>query len=635
MKPGKACLFPILFLLFGGGASAGKYRQHFGNEASFETLEEARLNAPALLAEWTGRTYVPDPALDAYPAGTTFVYRSARMFTDLSAAARMNTNILVYTDRSFANRDAALAFLEELGLTGIIGKAYGSVVLVTPIDKEKGFGLADQTAYYQLQSAMCNVGYSRRAEGKLNHYADSAWYGGVTYRYLVGLDGGATFINNYVAGTFDYITRIAGVLLVGGNMERIREVASFVPAYLVNAPGAVVAKYRAANATDAWGTQGDLNYYFNQARPLQRVIVASGNDRDVRSIVRDAYDRLFTKAMRVPVAKANLHTASTPYADYNFNAAPYSLGARNAITDGVTADKVHVVERQEERFKDMAAPSGEYLDTWYELLPEEVKNNTAPRHSIPLVLANHGGGDDPLQYLDEIGLVQLAGEKRIAVVAPFHSNVTGLLSEVLPELVRYMLDAYPALDPSRVYCTGYSMGGRAAMAALSGDAGVFAAAVAQGAVTYLATEEQEKQYADIDIPILFTTSTYDFHMDEATLVLRLSYYFGMKAVTFDYTTLINQYLGYNGMEPVRFDFAAHPMSGFKGDTYERVMLNNEYATHTWMIHNRDGVPMVGLNVTEFLPHGLYQEYAGIFWNFAKHYSRNLETGEVVYNPFVE
>jgi len=45
----------------------------------------------------------------------------------------------------------------------------------------------------------------------------------------------------------------------------------------------------------------------------------------------------------------------------------------------------------------------------------------------------------------------------------------------------------------------------------------------------------------------------------------LNYYFGMKTITFDYTTLINQYLGYNEMKQVQFDFAAFPMSGFKGD----------------------------------------------------------------------
>ncbi len=106
----------------------------------------------------------------------------------------------------------------------------------------------------------------------------------------------------------------------------------------------------------------------------------------------------------------------------------------------------------------------------------------------------------------------------------------------------------------------------------------------------------------------------------------------MKPITFDYTTLINQYLGCNGMNQVEFDFAAYPMSGFKGDTYERVMLNNEYATHTRMINNSDGVPMVGLNVTEFLPHGLYEEYAGISWNFMKRFSRESKTGKLLYTP---
>ncbi len=135
MKPGITCLFIGLYLLFSNSASALNYRQHFNNEASFETLEEARLNGPAVLAKLTGRAYVPDPALDTYPVGATFVYRSARMFTSLSAASRMNTNILVYTDKSFKSKDEALAFLKGLGLTDIIGKAFGSVMLITPIDK--------------------------------------------------------------------------------------------------------------------------------------------------------------------------------------------------------------------------------------------------------------------------------------------------------------------------------------------------------------------------------------------------------------------------------------------------------------------------------------------------------------------
>ena len=144
-----------------GSASAAYYQQHQSNEATFETLEEAHANAPGYLsAEYTDRAYIADPALDDYPQGTTYVYRSPGIYNCVSAANRMNTNLLVYTDEQFAGKDDALNYLKGLGLTDMADEATGSVVLVTPIDPEAGFGQADQYAYFQLQSAMCNIGYS-------------------------------------------------------------------------------------------------------------------------------------------------------------------------------------------------------------------------------------------------------------------------------------------------------------------------------------------------------------------------------------------------------------------------------------------------------------------------------------------
>ena len=62
----------------------------------------------------------------------------------------------------------------------------------------------------------------------------------------------------------------ARLLLVGGGMDRIRNVASFVPTYLLNASDEVVEKYKTANATDASGFNGDVSCYFKQAQPLQK-----------------------------------------------------------------------------------------------------------------------------------------------------------------------------------------------------------------------------------------------------------------------------------------------------------------------------------------------------------------------------
>ncbi len=618
---GMALVMCILFSA--GNAFALGYKQHLDNKATFETLKEAHDNGPAYLSPATGRNYVPDPALDTYPDGTTYIYRSATMFTCLSAANRMNTNILVFTDKSFDAKDAALSYIKKLGLTDIVDKASGSVVLVTPIDKKTGYGIADQYAYYQMQSAMYNIGFTKKIDDKTVYYADSAYFGGQTYRYLIGIDGGASFLNNFVASTFDYVSRVAGMLLVNGQMEKVRKVASPVPVYLAGTTDEIVGKYKEANNTNASGFERGYQYYFNQAHSLQKIIV----NQDAKlsaDLVNDVYNNFFVKAMRVPVLKAGLFAASTLYSNYNWNMAPYSLGERNAIVDGKTTDGINVIERKEDRFKSIATKTGEYIQTWYEFLPDEVLKGTAEKGSVPLILMNHGGGDDPVQATDDLGWLTLAGKKHFAIVAPLHTSATDILSTALPALVKYMLATYPALDPSRVYVTGYSMGGGATNRTLYGDASLFAAAVPMSGTPYTHLPDQTAQFASIDIPVLFTTCTYDTytHFDSVNGI-----------IADDFQMNINDYLSYNEMPTVVYDFKTYPMSGFKGDTFKSIMLNDEYPNYTWLFLNKAGVPMVGLSVTEFLPHGLYQAYAGLAWDFLVHYSRDPNTKAIVYTAF--
>ena len=73
ITPALALLFTVLL---SANASAAYYQQHQSNPAMIETLEEAHANAPAYLANEYGRIYVPDPALDMYPQGTTYVSNS-------------------------------------------------------------------------------------------------------------------------------------------------------------------------------------------------------------------------------------------------------------------------------------------------------------------------------------------------------------------------------------------------------------------------------------------------------------------------------------------------------------------------------------------------------------------------------
>lgn len=632
-----------LCLLFTTGAFALDYSGSQGNEATFETLQEARESGPAAVADLetnTTKTFISHPVLNGYPEGTTFVYRSANLFGG-RAAARLNTNILVFSDQHFEEKDAALAYLKGLGVIDIIDQAVGSVILVTPADPAAGFGQADQKNYYALQTAICAQKASETdADGNVLSYSDAEYFGGYGYLYVIGIDGGASFLNDYIASEFDYVSRIAGMLLINGKMEAIRNVAKFVPVYLVNADASVVDKYIKANNAEAYSEEGNSKTYFNQQFPLQKVIVASDSNPNVANYIKDAYYNMMIKAMRLPIVKQGLYSAGTPYQGYSFDQAPYSLFPRNAAINGVTEDGIYLIRHDEERFSDVQSQTGAYLQTWFEYLPEEVKNGTAPDGTIPLILANHGGGDDPRLYIDENGFLELAGKERVAIVAGEHmamwmtQGIPGTpsfvmqaegLGRALCTLVKYMLDTYPALDASRVYVTGYSMGGSATYMSIYEEPTLFAAAAPMASAGAPATDEQSAKFDSVDLPFMITTSGYDFA--------------GMNAaagtINVRYEETINSFLGFNGLKTIdAFDYAKYPVNGFKADKLVVTTVNGEYKNFDWSFVNADGAPMVKLNFTEGLVHGLYPEYANIFWNYVKCFSRNQETKAIEYNPYV-
>ena len=236
--------------------------QFSDNPSSFETFEEACVNGPAAMAAELGGAYVSDPCLAEYPAGTTYIYRSAARWSATSAGYRKNTVLQVYTDKKFESKDAALAYLKELGLVDIVEEAKGSIILVSPIGDT--FDKPDARAYYLMQAATCNLGGTVTVDGASATCAEGAYYGGTTYRYAIGIDGGATFLNNFIAPTFDDVTRLAGMILINGRMDRIHDVAGVVPVYMVNPTETTLAKYQAVNETNRHGYVGDVDYYYNQ-----------------------------------------------------------------------------------------------------------------------------------------------------------------------------------------------------------------------------------------------------------------------------------------------------------------------------------------------------------------------------------
>jgi predicted peptidase len=463
-----------------------------------------------------------------------------------------------------------------------------------------------------------------QADGSNVSYADPEYFGGYGYIYFIGVDGGATFFNNHIATTFDFVSRIAGALLVGGGVDEIRRVATFVPVYLVNAGEEVVEKYKAADRVDAMKGSGAIVTHYNQAQPLQQVVLANARTVDLAAAIGAAYHDLFLKAMRVPVVLQAMHSAGTPYSGYNFDEAPYSLCARNAPIKHVTKDGIHLISHQgEDRFAGIKSPSGEYLDTWYEYLPEEVLDKTAAKASVPLILGNHGGGDDPRQFVDELGLLALAGKERVAVVAADHQNLPNdVRGPALAALVKYMLATYPELDPARVYAIGYSMGGGATYTVGYYDPGLFAAIAPIAGTNVEPSAAEVAKFSNRQLPIYLSTSSYD--------VRRLLAACGR--INDNLANQVKRWSGFNGVAPLQFDFGAYKLSGFKGDSWNVETLNNEYVSNTWYLNNDKSIPMVALNYVKDLIHALYPEYANIAWDYMKHFSRDQKTGAIHYNP---
>jgi len=622
------CLVLILCMMVSISAFALNYTGNVGNKTTFETLEEARLSGPVFFNALNGRNYISDPCLDGYPEGTTFIYRSPDMY-GVTAAVRENTVIAVFAETAFASKDAAYAYIENLGLIDIINEARGSIVLVTPADHTT-FTRADQYAYYKLQSAMFNHGASVKNGDVSTYYSDAAYYGGFSYLYVIGIDGSATFLNNYIATNLDNVGRVAGMLLINSNIDHVRKIAQFVPTYLVNATESVIEKYKDANEVNAVVYDQGHTFYFNQAQPLQKVVLPDDNSLTPADYIKDAYYNLFIKAMRIPVRTQAVY-ASGAYSGYNLDESPYSLCERNAIVNGKTTDGINVIRNYSaEQFSQFVTEKGEYLDTWYEILPDEVLNNTAPAGTVPLWLACHGGGDDPMQFVNEIGLLKLAGEERFAIVAPAYQSIYSdnvVCGKGMCAAVELMLKKYPSLDASRVYVTGYSMGGGTTVTSFMNNVKMFAAAIPMAAGSLKGTEEQLAALDQYGLAFMQLTSFYDpVAFSAATGTPKEMVEVNM-----------NSYMKFNKINKTidTFDYATYPISGFKADLFLETKLNNEYTNNRWFFVNDEGAPIVGFCFTYDLIHALYPEYGYMAWDFAKHFSRDQASGAILYNPNVD
>ena len=110
------------------------------NPATFETLDEVRKHAVAATSKLASNERFPqilNPALEDFPKGLVYVYRSPNLYGG-ETGARNNTSFIVFPDGRFASREAAKAWLEDLGLLKLIDEAVGTILLIMPEKEDYG-----------------------------------------------------------------------------------------------------------------------------------------------------------------------------------------------------------------------------------------------------------------------------------------------------------------------------------------------------------------------------------------------------------------------------------------------------------------------------------------------------------------
>jgi len=554
--------------------------------------------------------------------------------------------VVVFAERSFRGKDEALGFLTKLGLIEQINSVTGSIILVTPADPGVGFTRTDLKNYYTLHGVLFTQKAFERTDRGIIYYSDAEYCGAYGKVYFIGIEGGATFINNYIApGRHDCIGLCAGLMLIGGEMETSVKVSKYVPAYILNGSQTAVEQYRKVNGTDAYRVENGIEVFYNQTVPLRRVMVAENKQPELSTYISDAFHSLFLQAQRVSVIRSMTQKAlnTPPYLDYV--TAPeisrYALCNRNAIVNGVTAKgRLRVSFHQEEIFNDLKTKYDQYLQTWYDFIPQDVLDGTAAKGSVPLILAPHGTGDDPLMFVDESGLLEVAGREKVAVIAPFEEELIivheggravigvpvseGILVKALPRLIDHILKKFPALDPSRVYAAGYSLGGGATLRAIYGGKEKIAAAVPMAGMhddlVYSSTPEEDARLREIGMPVMILTSTFDlgFNQQEGRLA----------------DNTLRQLRDFARVNRIQLanvgDFSANPIIGYSADRMDVTTLAGEWRSFLWSFKNDGGIPILSVSCTENLTHALYPNYGEIAWNFMKHFARDPKTGKLLY-----
>ena len=386
-------------------------------------------------------------------------------------------------------------------------------------------------------------------------------------------------------------------------------------AAFVSGNAAAAAYLRAANGVSGEETKDGVTTYFGKNPNCRLLVTDKPIDAQMVSV---AWERLFSETRRWQNDTYGCYQKRTNFTEKGFvgHVKDSSLGCNNG-----------------------------YPQTWYEYIPPQLRGS---QEKVPLLFYFHGGGCVPLYGAEQSDWHEIADKENFIVVYPEASqrnmwnawdDRTSLEysdKDFFLALIDHMKTVHP-IDESRIYVSGFSMGGMMSNAMACSLPNVVAAAAPcnaynEGYFSSLAAMElrkynpgrsilegvtepsntriaADKAKASVDyiVPVIQTAGLIDGEWpitDPEDSRLKTFYY----------------WRAYNHLNTDAFVQNVDNESGITADETVYEGDDGRFLHHRWF--NADGDSLYELLLAKRCPHALDIRTHEYTWNFLKRFSRN-------------
>lgn len=502
--------------------------------------------------------------------------------------------IIVYGDSAVTVRDAE-SVLESSGLDDIAKEVNCSVVFVNPVGDT--WEEADAEAYLY---SLVDIFSEDTGSGTGKNAAGDKLIGTSQRIYVIAEGKGADFTAQYLAKEtmkkffvftdFHYVP--AGIMLFNPSVQEA-SCSIGMPAVIGGGSTELVGAFKEMNSTDAEEPVDKGTLYTNSAAKLKNFMSAEvsseGFDKD---IIRSGWDNVLSKVRRQLSGIAEESYELLPVYDYT------EYGIQVNIE---TADI-----------------NGKPME-WYEYIPEDI--DMSAEGSVPLVFTFHGGGNHA-EYQVIASEWPLVGKENGFMVVAVNQHVERTADEIV-ELLKILENNYPAIDKTRVYASGFSMG-----SIKSFDLGLQYPELFAGIAPMDASGVELPEMKDSIIPVYYLAGIDDGlpvfphqagfgHEDELTETGEVEADF-----------LIQRLFAMNKIEYPGYDAKADPVWGMEfTETIEKATANPVHTITENYMASQDGNTYTVFATMSNQAHAVLAGSSYAAWDFLKQFSRN-EDGSI-------